>query len=446
MVPATQTKMEAPNMLKKWFAGLFAAAVLSCGANVLAGEISVDFDQMNFNAKDLVQTVDNAKIPEPVVSSAKQGSKPWWWPWGKKDLTVMVFVNAKNNLESYGLSDVNEMEKIGSTKDVNIVVELGRIKGYTSADGDWTGSRRYLIQKDEDFSKITSPIVQEIAKSDMGDWNYLADFVNWAKKEYPAKRYILVVWNHGSGWAKMGLDDIAFWTRGISYDDETGNHISTVDFGKALALTGKMDIVCMDACLMQMASVVYEIKDNVDVVVASEETEPGDGYDYNLMCKAIVAKPAASTNELSKFIVDAFIESYGSRSVTQSAVNTKAMSGLLSRLGDWTEAVIAAEEKDLADSAKSNVQDFYYSTSKDLRHYVQLVTEGTKNEGLAQKGRELLTFIDQQVIVANGTVGSSYANAYGLAIYMHGWSYNSNYDELSWAVDGKWDEFLKWID
>lgn len=432
-------------MLKKWFAGLFTAAVISCGANVLAGEVSVDFDQMNFNTKDLIQTVGNAEIPEPVVSSAKPESKSWWWPWGKKALTVMVFVNAKNNLERFGLSDVNEMEKIGSTKDVNIVVELGRIRGYTSEDGDWTGSRRYLIKKDDDFSKITSPVVQEIPESDMGDWNYMADFVKWAKKEYPAKRYILIVWNHGSGWAKKVSDDIVFWTRGISYDDETGNHISTPDFGKALAATGKIDIVGMDACLMQMASVVYALKDNVDVIVASEETEPGDGYDYTLMFKAIVAKPAASTDELSKFIVDAFIESYGSRGVTQSAVRTAAMSGLLSRLGEWTEMIIAAEEKDVADNAKRNVQDFAYSTSKDLRHYIQLVTEGTKNEALAQKGRELMGYIDQQVIIINGAVGYSYANAYGLAIYMHGWSYNSNYDELAWAVDGKWDEFLKWL-
>ncbi len=60
-----------------------------------------------------------------------------------------------------------------------------------------TGCKRYYIKKDKDPNKITSPVIAETPKCDMGSWEYLSDFANWVKKNYPAKRYVLIVWNHG---------------------------------------------------------------------------------------------------------------------------------------------------------------------------------------------------------------------------------------------------------
>ena len=39
-----------------------------------------------------------------------------------KQWTVMVYMSADNNLEPDGIHDLNEMESVGSTDDVNIVV------------------------------------------------------------------------------------------------------------------------------------------------------------------------------------------------------------------------------------------------------------------------------------------------------------------------------------
>ena len=41
----------------------------------------------------------------------------------------MVYLNAANNLEPFGIEDMNEMESVGSTRDVNIVVECARFRG-----------------------------------------------------------------------------------------------------------------------------------------------------------------------------------------------------------------------------------------------------------------------------------------------------------------------------
>ena len=41
--------------------------------------------------------------------------------------TVMVYLAAGNDLETVGIQDINEMEMVGSTKEVNIVVQIDRI-------------------------------------------------------------------------------------------------------------------------------------------------------------------------------------------------------------------------------------------------------------------------------------------------------------------------------
>ena len=364
-----------------------------------------------------------------------------------KEWTVMVFVNAKNNLESYGLKDVNEMEMVGSSDKVNIVAEVGRIKGYSSDDGDWTGCRTYYIKKDNDTNKITSPYLKETAKCDMGSWEYLVDFVKWTKENYPAKKYILVVWNHGSGWNKGGdISLLNIVDKGISYDDETRNHITTPQLRMALEKVGGVDILAMDACLMQMIEVAYEVKDYAKVVVASEETEPGDGYTYNTWLDPLVKNPAADVKLVAKYMVDSYGDHYQSvgQGATQSAVDVTKFVKLRALIDDFVTAVMNANDVTNVKNARTNAQKFYYSSNKDLYHFIKLVVDNTQFDDVKAKGNEVLKFMKDEVIIHNRAYGSSYKNAYGLAVWVP-YSYSTSYDELMWAKDSKWDDLIKWI-
>jgi len=410
----------------------------------------------------------------------------------------MVFVNAKNNLEKFGFMNIKQMEKVGSSDDVKIAVEFGRL-GQVGSDGGWRGQRRYIIQKGDDPNKIISPVLQDIPKADMGDWRHLVDFVNWAREAAPAEHYMLIGWDHGSGWllrllALLGshfqeselrpflsalysnpgetgllqllprsiplqyereaLRLISLLSRsnggilpmGISYDDETGNHISTLDLGRALEAIGKLDIYASDACLMQMAEVIYQVMKYAGFVVGSEETEPGDGYTYNTFLAPIVVNPLLAPRAVAEIAVKAYVEHYAGtgQGVTQSAVDTAAFGQLPALLNDWTKLVMAANETELVKSALGRVQSFYYSDNKDLLHFIKLIDAGTRNEGVRSKGAELENFLAKG-ITSNGTLGSGYANALGLAIYLPRWSYSNAYDELAWAKDGNWVNFVRWV-
>jgi hypothetical protein len=59
----------------------------------------------------------------------------------------MVYMAADNNLEGFGIADFAELASIGSSAQVNIVVQFDRIANYSTAAGDWTGARRYHITR-----------------------------------------------------------------------------------------------------------------------------------------------------------------------------------------------------------------------------------------------------------------------------------------------------------
>lgn len=409
----------------------------------VAKATNVDFDGKGTQKINFSQAVSEQEIPVPDVNKAK--------PKTDKEWTIMVFINGKNNLEPYAIKDINEMEMVGSSDKVNIVVEVGRIKGYDSSNGDWKTTRRYYITKDNDTKTINSQMIADLGKVDMGDYKSVIDFVKWAKATYPAKKYMLIIWNHGSGWEKSLKARI---TKGISYDDETGNHITTPQLGMILKEVGKIDVYASDACLMQMAEVVYEIKDYVTYIVGSEETEPGDGYTYNDLLAPLIAKPTMGPAELAKIAVDAYANHYqqtGDGS-TQSYIRASAIDDFLKAVNEFAYAVSQAGEKELVKTAISQAQKYAIEENKDLYDFTSIIVNGTKNATVKEKGQALMKYIKEKLVAHNRYTNSSggwwgpvdYSRSHGIAIYLPTYGIASGYDELSWAKYSNWDEFIKW--
>jgi hypothetical protein len=233
----------------------------------------------------------------------------------EKEWTFMVYLNADNDLESAGIKDINEMERVGSCDKVNIIVQCDRSPEYDESNGNWIGARRFYIQKDDDFTKINSKEAGNLGESvDMGDPAVLTDFIKWGVKNYPAKKYVLVIWNHGSGWKFQNARFSP--VKGISYDESSGNHLDNFKLTAALAegvkFNGgrKFDIIIMDACLMAMVEIAYQIKDSAKVYIASEEVAPADGMPYDSILAKLAANPAMGEKEFSAAIIEDYVRSY----------------------------------------------------------------------------------------------------------------------------------------
>lgn len=415
-------------MVKK----ISAVLGLLVSASFLSAEVNFDSGKP-VNLQGEVEKI-SANIPVPEMAVERGSSK------ADKDWTIMVYINNKNNLQRYGIKDVNEMEMVGSTDKINVVVELGA--GPDSTSYSFKGTKRYYVTKDDNTSTLSSTMVQNLGKVDMGDYRHLIDFGKWAKASYPAKKYMLIVWNHGSGWEKSIGDVI---TKGISYDDESRNHINTPQLGQALKEIGGVDVYGSDACLMGMAEVVYELKDSVTYIVGSEETEPGDGYTYNDLLAPLAAKPAMTPSELAKTAVTAYVNHYKAQGEgsTQAYVKTSAIDGFLTAVNDFAYALSQSGDKAAVKNAISSAQSYAISDNKDLYHFASLIVNSSSDANVKEKGQALMTYIKTKLIGANAYSGN-YSNSYGIAVYLPTYSIGSGYDELQWAKYSNWDEFIKW--
>ncbi len=398
-------------------------------------------------------SADKAALP-----SVKAGKKKW---------TVMVFVNAKNNLEGAGLLNLNMMEMVGSGKDVNIVAELGRMNGQegdTADDGNWTGSRRIYVKKDADMEKISSPVVMTTPKVDMGDYKRAVDFVLWAKKKYPAEKYMLILWDHGSGWMDPRKQE-ASSEKGISFDDETGNYIRTREIGEIVKQAGGVDVLAFDACLMEMGEVLGEVKGSVKVMVGSEETIPGVGNPYHLFLGALSREPGMSAEKLGGVMVEAYKAFYTDtikKGAQLSAVRVAKAGEFEARVKAFAEAARAANDTAALKAARAGVMRFdmigagsdpkkQISFYGDLYNYAQLLEDnltvaGPAADDLRAKADALKDFISKDLVIDNGyfdkdRTGRSFSDTHGISVYLPPVIEKIDQAKLEGIFEGKYQDF-----
>jgi len=401
----------------------------------------------------------------------------------------MVYLDGDNNLEGAGISDVNEMEMIGSTSDVNVLVQFDRVPGEDATNGDWTDTRRFRIIKDNDQQTVSSPVLQNLGEVNMGDPNNLIDFVNWSAVNYPAQNYCLVLWDHGGGWKTFSkkssglkkidipaenhvgsLSDIiragnsggvkepnfinpfssGFGiTKDVCYDDTDGDHLSSDEIGKAINVLGiKINILGYDACLMAMIENAYEVRNKVDYMVASEETEPGDGWPYHVFLNQLVSDPNMSAATLSNAIVSAyqnFYTNYSDKTQTLSAFNMSKLSDVIIKIDQLSDELINIKPWDAISNIYMNIDYFYNRTSLDLFDFADRLAGAVSNASLIAKANNLKQSLNEFVISNFTEEGHPGAN--GLAIYFPLKSdfnpkYSNNLLNIDFPTETKWDEFL----
>lgn len=371
-------------------------------------------------------------------------------PLAQKEWTFLLFLNGHNNLSSYGDMNIKDMEKSGSTDQVNMVVEWGK------SDSNLTS--RLLVEKSKDPSKVTSPILMTLKDRDMGDYKNLVDFVKWGTENFPAKHYFVAVWNHGSGWhlqdAKKSGAGGGISINDISFDDNSGNHITTEQLGQAMAEIKQMigrniDIYGSDACLMQMLEVVGEMKNSVDYVVGSEETEPGEGWPYEWFMKKWTAAPQSTPAEVSVLLSKEYLKAYnggvyGKKSVTFSALDVSKYDTVIQ-----SAAAVAAHLKTMnADSLKkiktamSSVQAYYYSDYKDFGNMLKVIEALPiqKDTTIFSKAKA-----DVKSMVLSVDSSTSYAKSTGVSLWMP--SYTSSdmdrYKGLNFDKETGWSQLIE---
>jgi hypothetical protein len=397
----------------------------------------------------------------------------------KKKWTVMAYLAGDNNLDENGITDLGEMKKAGSTKGVNVIAEFDRAGGSRRTS-------RYFLRKG---TSLASDVVQSLGEIDTGDPRNLIDFIQWGAKNYPAERYLLVLWNHGAGWddkdvyggarpagaqrARAGRVRHAFFkfpvsravrlsdggghiARAILFDDSAKDFLDNVEMKKALTaaadvLGQKIDLVGMDACLMSMAEVGYQMRDCALFSAGSEETEPLNGWPYDRILKALVAEPDMKPEDLARVIVQRYIDDYkgGREYVTQSALNLGAsvkMAGAVKALAAaLTAGLETGETFNAIAAARGKVQIFDTGDNVDLLDLCSLLREARVTPAIGNACDSVLAAAEGKggFVLASGTVGAKMKNSRGAAIYFPTSEVSPLYAKLDFDRNTGWGKFLK---
>jgi hypothetical protein len=313
--------------------------------------------------------------------------------------TVMIYMNGKNSLEGDALNNFHAMATVGSSDQVAYVAELGRpLKHYTNADSNWSGVYRFYIKKDElpDPKQAVEAVGSNSIARDMGKAATLADFIRWSKLKYPAEHYMLIVWNHGQGYRLQAQALKAAQTlksrsraagplaplggvRAVSSDDDTGSILYNSEVEGAIAANfpgQKLDVLGFDACLMAMAETAYAMAPSTKVMVASEELEPGDGWQYAHWMDKLVANPGFDGEGLGRIIIDAYKAEYGDTYLTTLSLldltDFKSGTDLLSVFADSLRRA-RASELDAFRQARADLRSYGDWYSPPLKTSIDLV-------------------------------------------------------------------------
>lgn len=405
----------------------------------------------------------------------------------KKDWTFIVYIAADNNLRDFAPRNIKQMGHIGSNEHINILVHIDiRLHGQKKM------TRRYIVTKGD---TIHVDIPNENLPMDSGDPQSLISACKWAITEFPAEHYALIFWNHGTGiidpYGKRSfntnnlmilnpntglfeldrtysyidlIEESVSDPKGICWDDYTGNYLTNQKLEFALQeittkyLGKKFDIIGFDACLMAMLEVAEIIKRYANIMIASEEVEPGPGQRYD---EALSLFRAGSPDPLTfaRHWVNSFAKAYKVGGVslafadyTQSALDLNEIEPLEKNIDKLGQQLIDGLISDpqgyrnivTQSRTKRHCTHFNEPTFIDLHHFynnlLKHINAGSVKGTLAQEIRSTLemgvSLIKKAVI--HNVSGPHLPGAAGISIYfpekrMHPSYKKSNFAKNNWA-------------
>ena len=314
-------------------------------------------------------------------------------------VTWMVYmVGSDLESESKAASaDLAEMLDADCGDNLNLVVETGGASAWHTKKISADTRGRWLIRDHE----LTA--VGDAGQGSMCTQESLADFIAWTKKNYPADRYVLELWDHGGGtMGGFGSDE--------NYPEDV---LSLADISAAVEKSGiKLDVISFDACLMGTLEAANCFEPYADYLLASEETEPGDGWAYTDTLTALSENPSMPTVELGARLIDAYGAYYGNDDVTLSLIDLREIPNLYAAYTDYSgnaqQVITSSQGFQQISRARENSRAYADGQDEqiDLADYVRQ----TSMEG----GEELLQLIFSAVKYRNN---SDLTGSYGMAVY-----------------------------
>lgn len=341
--------------------------------------------------------------PDFAKTVDAQRSRSYFYPdhSGDKKTVVMEYIIGSNLEDARGSASINIAQMLDATSrgdGVDFVIQAGGSERWFTKGIKDMSVGRYLISGGE----IETAEMMDNSTC-MSEPDKLSDFIIWAKEKYPADRYMLVLWDHGGGFASgYGVDDLN--PRDDASTMSSSEIIKAV--GTASKKTGiKFDMIGFDACLMQDVEMAKAFEPYADYYLASQETEPAYGWFYTDGFGRLAEDPTLSTETFGEMMVSSYDQLYRKQNngeaqpdYTLSLIDLTLIDGVHDRLEElYAESTTGIRNKpevfaDLS-AARNGAYEFQDMQQVDLINYLTRLKKADYKQQVARDS-EIDEFID----------------------------------------------------
>jgi hypothetical protein len=189
-----------------------------------------------------------------------------------------------------------------------------------------------------------------------------------------------------------------------------------------------MAVIGFDACLEAMIEVAYEIRNEASFMIGSEETEPGDGWEYNTWLNSFKSS-ARTPRALIRSIVDAYAARYAATSgTTLSGIDLSKIDNVMAKLNSFSSALysqittdaIRVEVRDVI----LNDTEYYcpmcgYDFNVDIWDMAEQIKQNAGSVSVGSEADALKAAVDDAVVYEWHN-SSGHPNSHGMAIHFIG--------------------------
>ncbi|MFW5742055.1 MAG: clostripain-related cysteine peptidase [Spirochaetota bacterium] len=362
------------------------------------------------------------------------------------DWVVVVYMCADNELEAQAIEDLNEMEAVDlAGTGVTVLALLDRGPGHDASNGDWTGTRLYEVTPDpEGLDAVIRS--RELALPELGldpggpetelnmaDPRTLSALLDFAVARYAPSRLGLVIWGHGSGFRADGhtaapprpperaVRPPASY-RATCFDDSSeGDALYTAELAEALRGRA-VDLVGLDTCFGATVEIAYELRNVADIMVASQDLVPADGWEYDDVLERLAGSDG-EPRSCARAIVDAYAAAHADvSSATISAVDLGRADTLVAAFNAFADEVhVAAADPATRDAVRDtvfyDVEDFYATPGDLAIDLGDLAAVVAGEHGIAAAAAAALESAVREAVFASWGGGAS-PRASGLSVHL----------------------------
>lgn len=265
-------------MLVFFLIGLFSGEGDAPGEAAAFGEASVSGEE------DASTTAgQNGKLPAAV---------------DREDWTIMLYLCGTDLESENGLCSLNlaECAQVELPENVNLLFCTG---GTGTWQVDFIDSDHIQYHRLYEYGEVET--LETLPLASMGDAETLGSFLRYGMEAYPADKYAAILWNHGGGMSGVAFDEL-----------HDGDSLSIAELDEAFSMAeADFEMIGFDACLMATLEGAMALSPYGNYMIASEELEPGSGWDYEAILQYIIDTPQASGAEIGKVICDSYYAKCG---------------------------------------------------------------------------------------------------------------------------------------